>query len=92
VGHRIQAEAAHQSRGVVAEPVGGVRVHEFVDGDPKDDRDDEADERHRIIRGPLDRRDQAAGEPRVRQQEQADDEERVHGSGAGAASASDDHL
>src|SRR5205823_4379393 len=48
-------------------------------------------ERDGVLRGPLDGRDQPAGEPPVEQQQKADEEERVDPSGSGAADASSDH-
>jgi len=65
--HRVQAHPAHEPGGVVAQPVRGVRVHELVDGDAQKDGDDEAHEPDRILSRPLDRRDQAAAQPGVRQ-------------------------
>src|SRR5207247_7398949 len=76
VGHRIEAQPAHEARGVVAEARRRIRVHELVDGDAEEDRDDESDERDGVLRGPLDGSQEPAGEPPVEQQETTDEEER----------------
>jgi len=77
VRHRVQAQSAEQARGVVAEARRRVRVHEFVDGDPKEDRDHESDERDGVLRGSLDRRDEPTRDPPVQEEKKSDEEQRV---------------
>src|SRR2546423_14099114 len=89
--HRVEAEPAHEPCGVVAQSRRGVGMHEFVNGDPENDRDDECDEPDRIVRGPLHRGDEPAAKERIEEEDKADDEKRVRRSGARPAQTSCDH-
>jgi hypothetical protein len=63
-----------------------VGVHELVDGDAKNDRDDERDERDRVARGVLDGALEAAGQEVQDEQDEGDEKHRVRAASGAAVS------
>ncbi len=92
----IEAHPAQQAAGVVAEAMRGEGVHELVDGDPEDDRDDESHEQHDVLFGGIpDQPQDGSGERAVQEGEkQQDEDEEIWPlrSSERAPGATSDHL
>ena len=66
-------------------------MHELVDGDSQDDRNDEAQETNRVLGRSLHRGDEATADKPVQQQEKTYEEQGVDRAGSRSAQASCDH-